>query len=159
MISINDLISPANRLIAGLLRSPAHRLASKGLMELRWNGRSSGTAFRAPVGYQRSGDQVTVLISKPDQKSWWKNFRSEWPAELLIMGREYDAIGLLVETDDPVFTEHIELALRRLPWMASQFGGFKFDKSTGLTSEQRSIVREHVAVVVFTLVDCDSATT
>lgn len=64
-----------------MLRSPLHFVASKALMVIGWSGRVSGNAFSIPVGYQRHGDALIVLISKRDERRWWKNSRTPWPAE------------------------------------------------------------------------------
>jgi len=153
MISINDLVSPMNGLVAALLKSPLHFVASKGLMVVRWSGRKSGAEFAIPVGYQQSEDVVTVLLSKPAEKNWWKNFRAPWPAELLIEREWQSAMGQWIEPGSEAFFEPIESTLRRLPWMASQFGGFEFDRDGGLTEEQKEIVREKVGVIRFELID------
>jgi hypothetical protein len=153
MISLNDLVSPLNSLIVALLRSPLHFVASKGLMVVHWSGRKSGTDFSIPVGYQKSGDVVTVLLSKPAEKNWWKNFRSPWPAELLIERRSRSAMGTWIEPGSDAFFAPIDSTLRRLPWMASQFGGFAFDPSIGLSEPQKKIVCEKVGVLRFELID------
>ena len=96
MIYLNDLVSPANRLVVALLRSPIHRVASGGLMLLEWEGRSSGKRYCAPVGYQRRGDSYVVLLSKPREKTWWKNFRQPWPAQLVIKRQQIEVTGTLI---------------------------------------------------------------
>jgi hypothetical protein len=150
MISINDLVSPMNPLVVALLRSRLHVLASKGLMVLSWTGRKSGREFSIPVGYQREGDSVVVLISKRGEKSWWKNFREPWPAELLIRGRVRSASGVRVEPGSEEFFRWVELTLSQLPWMGGQFG-IRYRKGEALGEEQRRTLRESVGVVRFEL--------
>ena len=150
MVLLNDIVSPANRLVRAVLRGPAHRLASGGLMVLDWTGRTTGKQYSIPVGYQQRGDEVVVLLSKPYDKSWWKNFRTPWPAELLIKNDQVPVTGVVIAPGEDRFHAEIERTLRRLPWMGSQFGGIKYDKATGLTDEQRAVLDDHVAVVVFT---------
>ena len=147
---LNDLVSPANRAIAALLRSPLHVVASKGLMILTWEGRKSGRTYSVPVGYQRRDDLIVVLLSKPDAKTWWRNFREPWPAELLVQRDSVRVVGELVPSDQPEFFEYVERTLDQLPWMGSQFGKIKYDKATGLTDNQRHTIAGHAAVVVFT---------
>lgn len=149
MVLLNDIVSPANKVVAALLRSPLHRVASGGLTVLSWTGRSSGKSFSIPIGYQRDGTTYVVLLSKPQGKNWWKNFRTPWPAELLVKTETVPVEGQLLPTSDGAFYRHIEKTLRRLPWMGSQFGGIKYDKDVGLTDEQRAVLADHVAVVVF----------
>ncbi len=148
-IHLNDLIDPANGLATAVLRSRLHRIASKRLMILSWEGRLSGRRYSIPVGYQLDDDSVIVLISRPDSKTWWRNFRSPWPAELVIRGKTSSTTGVVIEPGSPEFYEHCETTLRRLPWMGSQLGGFKYDKTAGLTDDQRDTLTEHAAVVRF----------
>lgn len=42
-----------------------------------YTGRRSGRTFSTPVGYQRSGDTVTIGVAMPDAKTWWRNFLGE----------------------------------------------------------------------------------
>ncbi len=149
MISLNDIATPLNGLVGALLRSPLHFVASKGLMVLSWEGRKSGRSFSIPVGVQPHGDGLVVLISKRDEKQWWKNFRTPWPATVHLRGQERDVVGTVVEPGSEAFFGHCERTLRRLPWMASQFGGFRFDPAQGLTAEQRATLVENVGAVSF----------
>jgi hypothetical protein len=153
VISINDLVSPANGVVAALLRSPLHFIASKGLMLLGWSGRTSGRTFSIPVGYQRKGDVLIVLISKRDEKSWWKNFRTPWPADLHVRGERHTAMGEVIAPGSEAFFEHIEGTLKRLPWMGGQFGGARYDAAVGLTEAQRATLCEHVGAVRFEITD------
>ncbi|MCB1028681.1 MAG: nitroreductase family deazaflavin-dependent oxidoreductase [Microthrixaceae bacterium] len=150
MVMLNDLFVPFNRAIVALLRSPMGTLAGRALMVLEYTGRSSGRRITTPVGYQRDGDAFVVLLTKPHDKTWWKNFREPRPATLLVRRTQVAVTGVLVPPEDPAFFEHVETTLRRLPWMGSQIGGVKFDQATGLTDAQRSVVTEHAAVVRFT---------
>ena len=153
MVSLNDLISPANRLVSWLLRSQFHSLASKGLMLVSWSGRKTGRSFSIPVGYQREEDSVLVLISKPMEKAWWKNFRTPWPAELTIRRKVRTAMGEIVPPGSREFYEACERTLERLPWMGSQFGGIDFDSEVGLDDAQREILARHVGAVRFDFTD------
>ena len=49
-------------------------LISGNIAVLRYTGRRSGRTFSIPVGYRRSGDEVSIGVSMPDAKSWWRNF-------------------------------------------------------------------------------------
>ena len=150
MISINDLISPLNPIVVALLRSPLHVIASKGLMLLSWSGRRSARRFSIPVGYQRDGNAVIVLISKPGEKTWWKNFRQPWAAELLIRGRVRPATGKCVDPRSPEFFERVETTLQQLPWMGRQLG-IQYRRGEPLDEEQRAILMQKCGVVRFEL--------
>ncbi len=150
MIYLNDIAKRGNAVVKALLGSPAHGLASKGLLVLSYEGRRSGTAYSIPIGFQESDGEYVILLSKPKEKTWWRNFTEPWPAEVLIRRETIAVTGRVVGPDDERFYDDIERTLRRLPWMGSQFGGVKMDKSTGLTDEQRAIVADSVVVVRFT---------
>jgi len=150
LVSINDLISPINPLVAALLRSRLHFVASKGLMLLSWKGRRSGREFCIPVGYQRDGDAVIVLISKPGEKTWWKNFRRPWAAELLIRGRTCASTGTCVAPESREFIERVEIVLRRLPWMGKQLG-IDYRRGDTLGPEQHAVLTQTCGVVRFEL--------
>jgi hypothetical protein len=153
VISLNNIFSPMNGLVAGLLRSPLHFIASKGLLVIHWSGRSSGRAFSIPVGYQPDGDAVIVMISKPAEKNWWKNFRSPWPAELTVRGTKRSTIGEVVPPGTPEFFAACERTLQRLPWMGSQFGGVEYNRDTGLSEKDRTVLARHVGAVRFEYAD------
>jgi len=153
MISVNDLISPINPLIRALLRSPFHSLASGALLVLSWSGRTSGRRYSIPVGYQRDGDDIVVMLTKPAEKSWWKNFRMPWPAELWLQGRERTAMGEWIEPGSESFFALVEKTLRGTAWMAGQLGLEDYDPARGLTSAQRAIVCKKAGAVRFELTD------
>lgn len=153
MVSVNDLIQPINPLIRALLRSPLHPLASRALLVLSWSGRASGRRYSIPVGYQRDGDDVVVMLTKPAEKSWWKNFRMPWPAELRLEGRERTAMGEWVPPGSDDFFALVEKSLRGTAWMAGQLGLEDYDPAGGLTPGQREIVCERAGAVRFELTD------
>ena len=136
-----------------LLRSRFHGLASGALLVVSWSGRSSGRRFSIPVGYQRDGDEVVVMLTRPEVKSWWKNFRSPWPADLLLAGRERTAMGSLVPPGSSDFFALVEKTARGTPWMAKQFGIEGFDPARGLTEAERAIVVRTAAAIRFELTD------
>lgn len=151
MIYLNDLVYPINGVLKKLLQSRFHGLASKGLMVISWSGRKTGKRFSTPVGYQLDGEAVVVLISKPAEKGWWKNFRSPWPAELTLKGEELTMMGTVVSPDSSDFFRYCEDTLRQLPWMGSQFGGIRYEADKGLDEGQKETLAEFVAIVRFEL--------
>ena len=40
-----------------------------------------------PTQYAERGSDVVILVARPDNKTWWKNFRTEHDLDLLIRGR------------------------------------------------------------------------
>lgn len=153
MISINTLVAPFNPVVMALLRSRFHALASKTLLVVSWSGRKTGRRFSIPTGYQRDADDVVVLLSKPGEKTWWKNFRSPWPADLLIEGRERTAMGELVRPGSSEFFRLVEQTIEAMPFMARQFGLAGYDPARGLSAEDRARLCESAAAIRFELTD------
>ena len=149
MVMLDDIFTPANRLVVGMLRSPLGGLLGRGLMVLEYEGRSSGRRYTTPVGHQRLGDDFVVLLSKPKDKRWWRNFREPWPAELLVRRERLAVVGEVVPPGSAEFYDAIETTFRQLPWMGSQFGGVKYDRKNGLRDDQRPVLDEHASVVRF----------
>lgn len=64
-----------NRVVGPLVTSPHWgRLVERWMTLVTYTGRRSGRTFSLPVAYRRSGDTVTIGVSLPDQKKWWRNF-------------------------------------------------------------------------------------
>jgi hypothetical protein len=79
----------ANPVLAALLRSPLHGLASGRLALITVTGRRSGRRYTFPVGYERDGERVRIGVGWPDRKRWWRNLRGGAPVELRLRGRDY----------------------------------------------------------------------
>jgi hypothetical protein len=76
--SASVFVRTINALFVGLIDAPVlGGLVRRGLINIRYVGRRSGKTFETPVGYRRSGDTVTIRVSMPDGKSWWRNFLGE----------------------------------------------------------------------------------
>ncbi len=77
--------TPVNRLVGLVLRSPAHRLLSGRVAELRWTGRRTGHRHATPVQFvERDGE--LVLLSWRDRR-WWRNFTDGGgPVDVLLRG-------------------------------------------------------------------------
>ena len=59
------------------------------LIVIRYVGRRSGKTFETPVAYARRGDDVTIGVAFPDNKSWWRNFLGDGgPLTLQLDGTE-----------------------------------------------------------------------
>jgi len=64
-----------NARVSALAASPRWgRLVGRNLAILTYTGRRSGRTFTIPVGYRQRGDEVTIGVSMPDAKTWWRNF-------------------------------------------------------------------------------------
>ena len=67
-----------NKGFVGLINHPViGRIVGRGLVVIRYVGRRSGRTFEIPVGYRRSGDTLTINVTAPNAKNWWRNFLGE----------------------------------------------------------------------------------
>ena len=124
-----------NPFVRWLLRSPLHGLLSGGLLLLSFNGRRSGRRITLPVGYQREGEEITLLASRARRKLWWRNFVEPRAVELILRGRERRGDARLVPGDSEEFRDALDATFQRLPRLGRQFG-IAYDRRRGLTPEQ-----------------------
>jgi hypothetical protein len=90
-----------NALFVGLIDAPVvGGLVRRGLINIRYVGRRSGKTVQTPVGYQRSGDTITIRVSLPDGKSWWRNFLGEGGPITLLKLDGRDRTGHAVANRD-----------------------------------------------------------
>jgi hypothetical protein len=68
------------------LASPFGILSGRVVL-VRYVGRVSGLQRRLPVNCESFEDGYLIRVGKSEQKSWWRNFRSPWPVELVRKGR------------------------------------------------------------------------
>lgn len=141
------IMSRLNPLIVGLLHSPLHFIASAGLMSLSYEGRRSGRRVTIPVGYQKRGDAVTVLVSKAWRKQWWRNFAEPMAVELRVRGRTLSGEGVLVPAEEPEFQRAYEATFARLPALPRQFGIDDYRKGESLSPAQLAVLAEQGRVV------------
>ena len=79
-------MSFGNAWVGAVLRSPLHRLLSGSTDLVRYTGRRSGGTFTTPTQYARRGDDLVILVARPAAKSWWRNFTTDRPIEVLVQG-------------------------------------------------------------------------
>jgi hypothetical protein len=145
-VDIDRVMQRLNPAVAWLLRSPLHPLLDWGLTLVTVTGHRSGRAYTIPVGYQRDGDALVVLVSKPSRKQWWRNYRERRPIGVWLRGRPADGHAIVVAPGSPAFRDALERTLRRLPGLGRQFG-IAYDRRIGLTDAQLDVAA-HAAVVV-----------
>lgn len=75
-----------NALVSAVLQSPMHRLMSGTTVLVRYTGRRSGRTITTPTQYARSGDDVVILVGRPESKTWWRNFVGDRDIDVLIRG-------------------------------------------------------------------------
>ncbi len=139
-------MSRLNPLIGWILRSPVHWLLSPGLMLLNVTGRKSGRRYAIPVGYQRLGDTVTVMVSEARTKQWFRNYLEPARLEVHLRGRLLAATAEVVKPESGEFRACAEATLQRMPRLGRVFH-VDFDKRVGLTDEQTATLRQEIAIV------------
>ena len=98
---VSVLVRTINALFVGLIDAPViGGLVRRGLINIRYVGRRSGKTFETPVGYWRSGDTITIRVSMPDGKSWWRNFLGEGGPITLLKLDGRDRTGHAVANRD-----------------------------------------------------------
>ena len=145
-MDIDRVTQRLNPLVAWLLRSPLHPLLAWGLMLVTVTGRRSGRVYTIPVGYQRDGDALVVLVSKPARKQWWRNYRERRPIGVCLWGRAVQGHAAVVPPGSPAFHEAMERTFSRVPGLSRQFG-IAYDRRIGLTAAQRDVVAQAAVVV------------
>ena len=73
-----------NPIVIALLRSPLHRLLSNSVDVIRYRGRRTGREYTTPTQYARRGDDVIILVGRPDTTTWWRNFRDGHDLDVLL---------------------------------------------------------------------------
>ena len=67
-----------------LLRSPLSGMVHGQLMLLTVTGRKTGNEYTFPVQYVADGDTLWVITGGHEDKTWWRNLRSEAPVTVLL---------------------------------------------------------------------------
>ena len=73
-----------NPLMAGVLQSPIHRLASSSVLLLSFKGRRSGRYLRMPLRYLPLEDELHCFTT--EDARWWRNFEQPTPVDTLVRG-------------------------------------------------------------------------
>jgi hypothetical protein len=85
-----------NPFVRGILRSPAHRLLSRSLIILEYEGRTTGRTFAIPLRFAETPDELLVAIAvDPARKRWWRAFAEPSPAVVLLRGQRHEVVGTL----------------------------------------------------------------
>ncbi len=145
-MSVDGVLSLFNPLIGALLRSPLHGLLSSGLLLLTVTGRRSGRRYSIPVGYQRDGGDLVVMVSEARRKQWWRNYYEPGELSVRVRRRERTGRAELVAPGSEEFRELVERTLQRMPWMRRVFR-VDYDADAGLRSDQLDRLGEEIAIV------------
>jgi deazaflavin-dependent oxidoreductase (nitroreductase family) len=96
---IKLLIAVFNLVFVPILRSPLYGLLSNSFVLLSYKGRKSGKQYTILVGYQREGDELTVVSAH----NWWKNLRAgNVPVQVLLHGKWREATASASRGEEPI---------------------------------------------------------
>jgi len=109
-----------NKLVLGLVESPAYHLMPRGLTRIAYTGPVSGKAVCLPVQSVADEGRFLVVAGRPEQKRWWRTFRRPQPARLTRGGRCYDVIGQVLA--GPERTDAVTVYLAAQPGSARGIG-------------------------------------
>ena len=133
----------SNWFMSWLLHSPFHRLISGSILLITYNGRRSGKEFTAPLNYVRDGN--TLWVTSVRSRRWWRNFREEWPIQVLLQRVEIEGIGLAISEPEQLSQAFIEF-FRLAPANARFFKVNLEDGGTPIQEDLDRIVAERVLV-------------
>jgi hypothetical protein len=127
-----------NTIVSLVLRSPLHRLLSRSVALVRYTGRTSGREITTPASYAAHGENVVILVGRPDTKTWWRNFREGRDLELLIGRRWRPMTGRAVAgvSEPDALAPLLEIYRRRFPTAART----RTVPSTGDESPEQAVV-------------------
>jgi hypothetical protein len=114
-----------NRIVATVLRSPAHGLLSGSTDLIRYTGRRSGRVIVTPTQYVSRGDDVVILVGRAASKTWWRSFTEAHDLDVLVRGTWRAMTGQVFlgtkapETVAPLLDSY----LARFPRAAKMLGG------------------------------------
>jgi hypothetical protein len=102
----------ANTLVIRLRSSPRWGgLMSRRFTIVTYTGRRSGRTFSTPVGYRRAGSTVTISVSLPERKTWWRNFTGDGgPVSLHLDGADHagHAVAQVNDKSQVTVTVHVD---------------------------------------------------
>ena len=99
-----------NPVVRAVLRSPAHRLLSGGLVVLEYEGHRTHRRRAIPVTFAEDGARVVAVALRPGRKQWWRTFRRPSPATLLLRGERRAVEGHVLEGPERRDALHAYLA-------------------------------------------------
>jgi deazaflavin-dependent oxidoreductase (nitroreductase family) len=149
-MNLSRIFTKLNGPIAWVLRSPFHSLLDGELMLVTVTGRKSGKRYTIPVGYQRHGEHILVLVSRAHTKTWWRNYRHAWPIEVYTRRTTHAGTAELIAPETDEFLAAFDSTFERMPWLSPQFG-IRSTRGQRLTEEQRIVLAHEARAIRITL--------
>lgn len=139
---VRRVLRVATPLLRVLLRSRAHRPASRRLLLLSFTGLRSGASYTFPVGYRRDGPLLKVITAN----HWWRNLRAPGtPVTVWLHGRRHAATARAYFGDEVVAAD-LPGFLAHNPSLARLYG-IETDQEGRPGAQSVSEVAKQVAVV------------
>lgn len=139
-----------NPIVALLLRSPLHFLASKSLMVVTFWGRKSGKQYSTPVRYLRVDN--TIVSFSSDDTAWWRNLRDGAKANLLVESESIECTTTVIEHDDAKVREWLEYYFTQFPQDAA-YHDVKLLADGSADEKTMAVAVEHAIVMIATPLD------
>ena len=149
-MDIDKIMTRFNPVIVRLLTSRWHGLLSRALLVLHVQGVRSGRRYDIPVGYQRQGNLLIILVSKSRRKQWWRNYRTAVTVQVTMAGRRQSGHASLVDKDSEMFKQWVVITFQRVPGLSKQFG-ISYSGHRALTAQEYVVVRQEAEMVLITL--------
>jgi len=145
-LNLSRFFTRLNGPIAWVLRSPFHALLDGELMLVTVTGKKSGKRYTIPVGYQRDGNRILVLVSRAATKVWWRNYRTKGPIEVYTRGATHTGTAEVVTPESEEFAAAFDTTFTKMPWLSPQFG-IQYTRGKKLSEEERAVLAREAAVV------------
>lgn len=122
MVTVSRILQRASIFMSPVTRfflaGPLHRLMSRNLLLLSFNGRVTGRWYKTPVSYVRDGDDLLI----PGGGKWWKNLAAG-PVSVRLRG-EWRLVTAQVISDREVMAESLARMIDLKP-IVSLFTGIR----------------------------------
>lgn len=82
-----------------LAASPLRRLTGKHTVVLEYVAPRAGVPVSLPVWAVQWGERWIVVVGKAEAKTWWKAFRRELPATIVVGSRRHAVVGRVLGGD------------------------------------------------------------
>jgi hypothetical protein len=106
-----------NGFVLAVLRSPAHWLLSRMVLELRYTGRRTGREYVLPLQYAGMGERLVVRPQAAERSTWWRTFRAPTPVTVRVRGRIVRGLAQVVLPHEPAWEQARKMYVSR--WRTS----------------------------------------
>ena len=137
----------ANLVVVALSETPLHRLFSRQVTVLRFNGRRSGRAYKIPVSFliDSQSDSERVLCMTDSANIWWKNLLDPQVMAMTLRGQRY-AVCANVVTDDHQAIEQALEAFCRRSRVSALFSGVGMSGGEPNSADLNVVAKRHVLI-------------